>query len=246
MDSLTNHVTIRNFKSDPIPEELICQLLHSGIRASTTGNMQWYSVIVTSDPDLKAGLAKLHFNQPAAVTAPVILTFCADIKRFKQWCTLNNANPGYNNFMSFFNASIDTLLVAQNFCITAENAGLGICYLGTVTYNAPEVIQLLGLPEMVVPVASLAVGWPESTPELTDRLPLDIVIHRNRYKEYSDEEIREAYKGKENLESSINFVRVNNKENLAKVFTDVRYNKKDNEYFSARFLDAIRSQGFDM
>jgi predicted Holliday junction resolvase-like endonuclease len=105
---------------------------------------------------------------------------------------------------------------------------------------------LLGLPEMVVPVASLAVGWPESTPELTDRLPLDIVIHRNRYKEYSDEEIREAYKGKENLESSINFVRVNNKENLAKVFTDVRYNKKDNEYFSARFLDAIRSQGFDM
>ena len=246
MDSLTTHVSIRNFKNEPVPEELIAQLLNSGIRASTTGNMQWYSIIVTSEPVLKAELAKLHYNQSAAVTAPVIITFCADIYRFSQWCVINNAKPGYDNFISFFNAAVDAILVAQNFCIAAENAGLGICYLGTVTYNASEIVHLLDLPEMVVPVASVALGWPVSIPELTERLPLDMVIHNNRYKERTSEEISKAYKEKENLDSSRNFVRENNKESLAQVFTDIRYNKKDNEYFSARFLGAVRSQGFDI
>lgn len=246
MDTLTKHVTIRNFRNETLSDELIMQLLHSGIRASTTGNMQWYSVIVTTESSIKKELDKLHFNQGAAVTAPAILTFCADINRFGKWCALNKATPGFDNFMSFLNASIDALLVAQNFCIAAENSGLGICYLGTVTYNASEIIQLLKLPELVMPVASVAVGWPDISPLPADRLPLKAVVHRDVYKNYGVDEIMEYYQLKEQLESSVQYVRENKKETLAQVFTDIRYKKEDNEIYSGRFINALRDQGFNV
>lgn len=244
MDTLTNHVTVRSFKNEPIPDELIHQLLQSGIRASTTGNMQWYSVIVTTEPSVRRELNRLHFNQVAAVSAPVIMTFCADINRFVLWCTMNHAVPGYDNFMSFLNASIDATLVAQNFCVAAENSGLGICYLGTVTYNAEEIIQLLKLPKLVMPVVSVAIGWPENIPEKPDRLSLQSIIHREVYMNYSSDNIREIYHEKELLESSKNFVRENHKETLAQIFTDIRYKRDDNEMYSKRFLTALINQGF--
>ncbi len=244
MDILTRHVTIRDFLNLPLDNELVNQLLNCGIRASTTGNMQWYSIIVTKSLTQKEKIIPLHFNQKPAKTAPVILTFCADINRFNKWCLLNNTDPGYNNFLSFFNAAIDALLVAQNVCIAAENIGLGICYLGTAVYNAQELIDVLNLPTLVVPVTSVALGWPAEFPPLTDRLPLKAVVHIEEYHDYSNEAIRTLYKVKENLESSKQFIKENNVETLAQVFTTVRYKKTDNEYFSEKFLRTLRNQGF--
>lgn len=244
MDILLKHVTIRNFLNKPVSNEVLDQLLNCGIRASNTGNMQWYSVVITTDDDFKRSLAQLHFNQNVAKTAPVLLTFCADINRFNKWCELNNAVPGYNNFLSFFNAAIDSLLLAQNVCIAAENVGLGICYLGTTTYNAPEIIELLKLPRFVIPVTTIALGWPSENPNLTDRLALDAVVHKEIYQDYSDDIIKQIYDEKEKLESSKKFVTENNKENLAQVFTDVRYKKSDNEFFSMKFLNTLSKQGF--
>ncbi len=246
MDSLLQHVSIRNFKEDPVPEELLEQLLNAGIRASTTGNMQWYSIIVTKDAEMKKKLVPLHFNQNVVRTAPVILTFCADINRFNLWCTQNIAVPGYDNFISFFNAATDALLVAQNVCIAAENAGLGICYLGTTIYNAPEMVTLLNLPQHVVPVTAVALGWPAERPELTDRLPLKAVVHNETYMDYTSETIKDMYAAKESLASSVRFVNENKKETLAQVFTDVRYKKPDNEFFSSKYLELIKEQGFLM
>src|SRR6056297_806305 len=143
MELLNKHVTIRKFKNQPVEPKLLESILYSGTKASTTGNMQVYSVIVTQDETSKQKLVPLHFNQPVAVNAPVLLTFIADFNRFSKWCEFNKADPGYSNFLSFFTASIDALLVAQNVCIAAENAGLGICYLGTTTYNAKEIIDVL-------------------------------------------------------------------------------------------------------
>lgn len=244
MDVLNHHVTIRNFSSTPIADELLHAILSSGTRASTTGNMQWYSVIVTSDPLMKEKLLPLHFNQGAVKTAPVLLTFCADISRFNTWCRLNDADPGFDNFLSFFHAAVDAILVAQNVCVAAENAGLGICYLGTAVYNASEIIDVLGLPEMVIPVTALALGWPASVPPLTDRLPLEAVVHSERYHSCSDEDIRRLYDAKEKLESSTRFVLENSKATLAQVFTDVRYKKTDNEFFSEKYLKTLKKQGF--
>lgn len=244
MEILNQHVTVRKFKNKPVEKKLLESILYSGTRASTTGNMQVYSIVITEDESQRQKLAPLHFNQPVALNAPVLLTFLADFNRFSKWCDLNNAGPGYNNFLSFFTAAIDALLVAQNVCVAAENYGLGICYLGTTTYNAEEIINLLGLPELTFPVTTVALGYPGEKPELTDRLPLKGIIHEEKYRNYSEENIREIYSLKENLETMKQFVLDNNKETLAQVFTDVRYKKADNEFFSEKMLATLRKQGF--
>ncbi len=244
MELLNNHVTIRQFSKQPVEPKLLESILYSGTRASTTGNMQVYSVVVTEDATQKQKLAPLHFNQPVAVNAPVLLTFVADFNRFSKWCEFSKAQPGYANFLSFFTAAIDALLVAQNVCVAAENNGLGICYLGTTTYNAREIIALLDLPRLTFPVTTVAVGYPDEHPGLTDRLPLDGVIHREKYRDYTETRIRELYAYKENLESMQQFVQENSKETLAQVFTDVRYKKADNELFSEKMIETLREQGF--
>jgi hypothetical protein len=131
IETLLNHKTIRNYKPDPIANDVLNIILEAGFRASTTGNMQVYSVIVTKDEEKRKELCKLHFNQKMVEQAPVLLTFCADFNRFNKWCLQRGAQPGYDNFLSFFTASIDALLVAQNVAVAAEAYGLGICYLGT-------------------------------------------------------------------------------------------------------------------
>lgn len=113
------------------------------------GGMQLYNVVVTRDAEMKSLLSPAHFHQPMVEEAPVVLTFCADFRRFSLWCEQRKAVPGYNNLMSFMNAAMDTLLVAQTFCTLAEEKGLGICYLGTTTYNPQMIIDALRLPELV-------------------------------------------------------------------------------------------------
>ncbi len=244
METLNKHVTIRNFKEKEIEESLLKSILYSGTRASTTGNMQLYSIIISKENSQREKLLPLHFNQPVAKNAPVLLTFVADFNRFSKWCELSKAEPGYNNFLSFYTASIDALLVAQNVCVAAENCGLGICYLGTTTYNAQEIIDVLELPKLTFPVTTIAIGYPGETPELTDRIPLNGIVHSEKYTNYSNEVLSDLYSVKEELESSKNFVKENGLKSLAQVFTNVRYKKADNEFFSTKMLETIKKQGF--
>lgn len=244
LDLLLQHKTIRKYSDKNIDDTLLNDILEAGIRASTTGNMQVYSVVVTRDEEKKKALAPFHFNQPMIVNAPVTLTVCADFNRFNKWCQQRNAEPGYDNFLSFMTAAIDALLVAQNICIAAEAKGLGICYLGTTTYMADKIIDLLNLPKGVVPVTTITIGYPDETPEQVDRLPLDAVVHYETYQDYTTEDIDRIYSEKENLEVNKEFVKENNKESLAQVFTDVRYKKADNEHFSQVLMNVLKNQGF--
>lgn len=243
-DILLKHRTIRKYTEEDISAELLDRILEAGCRASTTGNMQVYSIVVNRDAGMKTKLAGCHFNQPMVENAPVVLTFCADFNRFNLWCRQNKAEPGYDNFLSFFTAAIDALLVAQNVCIAAEAEGLGICYLGTTTYLAGKIIEVLGLPPGVVPVTTVTLGWPDENPGLTDRLSLEAVVHRETYKNYTPEDITRIYAAKEAMPQYRKFVVENQKETLAQVFTDVRYRKSDNELFSAMLLDVLKQQGF--
>ena len=236
--------TIRKYSRENVSSDLLNRILAAGTRASTTGNMQVYSIIVTRDADMKMKLAPAHFNQPMVTAAPVVLTFCADFNRFSEWCRQRDAEPGYDNFLSFMTAAIDALLVAQTICNAAEEEGLGICYLGTTTYNADKIIEVLGLPSGVVPVTTVTVGWPDEEPEQVDRLPPGAVIHEEIYMDYTPQMINELYREKEMREDSLRFVAENNKKSLAQVFTDVRYTKADNEFFSGKFLEVLRKQGF--
>ena len=160
MDSIKNRRTIRKYKQQDIPDDLLNGLLEEAFRAPTMGNMQLYSVIVTRDPAMKERLAPAHFHQPMLTEAPVVLTFCADFNRFVKWCRQRKAEPGYDNLLSFMNASIDAIMLTQNFCTLAEAAGLGTCFLGTTIYNPDQIIEVLNLPERVIPLATITVGYP--------------------------------------------------------------------------------------
>ena len=241
---ILNHRSVRKYRNTPVPDDLLDSILEAGIRASTTGNMQVYSVIVTTDDGIKQELAPCHFNQPMVTQAPVLLTFCADFNRFNKWCRQRNADPGYDNFLSFITAAIDALLVAQNVSVAAEDAGLGICYLGTTTYTADKIIEILNLPVGVVPVTTIVLGYPDEDPGLTDRLPLQAVVHRERYRDYSEQDIDQFYSEKELINTYQEFVKEHNKETLAQVFTDIRYKKDDNMLFSRLLLETLKKQGF--
>jgi FMN reductase (NADPH) len=238
------HRSIRKYKPDPIPEGILARILEAGSRASTTGNMQVYSMIVTTTPEIKEKLWQVHFRQDMVKQAPVVITFCADFNRFNKWCRLRKAEPGYDNYLSFFTAAIDALLASQNVALEAENNGLGICYLGTTTYNAPEISEILNLPAGVVPVTTLVTGYPDENPPLTDRLPMEAIVHQEVYQDFTPEKIDRIYSERENSAFTKDLLEINQKETLAQIFTDKRYTKKDNEFFSGKFLEFIKRQGF--
>jgi len=244
MKALHSHRSIRRYKSTPIDESLLNEILQAGIRASTTGNMQVYSIIVTKSQEVKQQLLPCHFNQQMVVEAPVVLTFCADFNRFNKWCGQRKAEPGYDNFISFFTGAIDALLVAQNVCIAAEENGLGICYLGTTTYTADRIVEVLKLPKGVVPITTVVMGYPDESPELTDRLPLAGLVHHEVYQDYSEGDIDQIYMNKESLQLTKKLLEENGKETLAQIFTDIRYTRADNLLFSKVFLKTIEQQGF--
>jgi FMN reductase (NADPH) len=244
LQTILNHRTIRKYQTRIIEPEILNLILKTGTRASTTGNMQVYSIIVSTDEKIKEDLWVAHFKQDMVKQAPVVLTFCADFNRFNMWCELRDAKAGYDNFLSFYTASIDALLVAQNIAIAAESYGLGICYLGTTTYMAESIIKILNLPKYVVPVTTLVIGYPSENPELTDRLPLEGVVHYQKYQNYSEEQINQIYSEKEALPSTKELISINKTQNLAQIFTDKRYTKKDNVNFSKSFIKVVENQNF--
>lgn len=178
--------TVRNYTDREIEPKLLTKLLEEAAHAPNTGNMQLYSVIVSRTSDEKAALAPQHFNQPCVTGCNVLLTFCIDIHRFRRWCEVNDAEEGFGNMQMLLAAAIDTSLFAQQFNTLAELHGLGCCYLGTTAYNAPAIAEMLACPSGVVPLISLAVGYPKGDGKRSDRLPIGAIVHYGKYDDYDD------------------------------------------------------------
>ncbi len=244
MKNLATRRTIRQYSEREVTEQLLNRLMTEAARTQTMGNLQLYSVVVTRSAQMKAQLAPAHFNQPMVTQAPVVLTICADFHRTTRWCEERKAHPGYDNFLSFQNAAIDALLYTQTLCNLMDEEGLGYCYLGTTVYQPQQIIDTLRLPRLVMPVATLTVGWPAEEPPLTDRLPTESFVHSETYHDYSSNDIDTYYYNKENLEENRHFCDINHKETLAQIFTDIRYTRSDNEAMSEGLLAALRHQGF--
>ena len=244
MMSIRNRKTIRKYSDKIVSDELLNKLLEEAEHTPTMGNLQLYSVVVTRSKNGKEALAPAHFNQPMVTGAPVVLTICADFRRTSTWAENRKAIPGYDNFLSFINASADALLYTQSFCNLAEDKGLGTCYLGTTVYMPQMIINALKLPKLVFPIATITLGWPAEEPNISDRLPIEAIIHYEHYEDYTPEKIDKFYNEKENIEENIHFVEINKKETLAQIFTDIRYTKKDNEAMSKGMIDALKGQDF--
>jgi nitroreductase len=252
IEQIHAHRSIRKYKPNPVPDDLLQKILKAGIRASSSGNMQTYSIIVTADQTLREQLFTAHFEQNLVLEAPLLLTFCADFHRMRQWLRLSDAPDNFDNFMSFMIAAIDAILVSQNVALAAESEGLGICYLGSTFSNCDRVGRILDLPDNVVPVVGFALGYPNEEPELRDRLPLDGLVHYDTYQDYSDDRVAVIYKEREvkGWERYMSYPRLrklivdSGVENLAQVYTSVKYSRRSHQEFSRKVINYLKEQDF--
>ncbi len=251
-DVIHNHRSIRKYKPDPVPDELLEKALNAGLRASSSGNMQTYSIIVTRDRALRERLYDPHMEQDMVLDAPVLLTFCADFRRMRHWLRLNNAPDNFDNFMSFMIGTIDATLASQNVALAAEALGLGICYMGSTLANCDQIGRALELPPGVFPVVGYSLGWPDEDPKPRDRLPLSGLVHYETYCDYCDADIEEIYRerNRKGWERYMTFPELRQRiegsgvENLAQVYTVLKYTRESHIEFSRTVLDYLKEQGF--
>ena len=252
IDAMHLHRSIRKYKPDPVPDDLLQEILEAGIRASSSGNMQTYSIIVTRDRTLREQLYEPHMKQEMVLDAPVLVTFCADFHRMRRWLQLGNAPDNFDNFLSFMIGAIDAALVSQNVALAAESKGLGICYMGSTLANCDQIGRILKLPDNVVPVVGFSLGYPDEEPELRDRLPFDGLVHYETFQDYTDLRVQEIYREREikGWERYMSFPRLRQMieesgvENLAQVYTAVKYTRESHQHFSKIILDFLAEQDF--
>jgi len=182
IDLLMSHRSVRRFEAKPLPEGALETLIKCGQQASTSSNLQTYSVIHVADPDRKKELAELCADQVQIHQSGAFLAFCADLHRNYMTNQTHNAERFDNDFAeALILSAVDTALVMQNVAIAAESMGLGICMIGAMRNNPKAVGKLLGLPPYVFAVAGFCIGYPAQEPEVKPRLPLDAVLHREQY-----------------------------------------------------------------
>lgn len=196
-DLANNHRSIRAYTDQPIDDALLNKLLLAGLRSSSSGNMQTWSVVVTRDAENKQKLYEAHYQQPMILQAPIVLTFCSDVFRMREWIRVNNSKQSFDDLLGFLTGAVDAVIAAQTICLAAESAGLGICYMGTTWWSADKIIDILGLPQGVFPTTSIVLGHPAEDPAVRDRLPLDLIVHHEKYNVLSDEAIKETHAERE-------------------------------------------------
>jgi nitroreductase len=252
LERIAAHRSIRKYRPDPVSDALLGDILHAATRASSSGNMQTYSIIVTRDAARRRELWALHEKQDMILQAPLLLTFVADWRRMSRWCRLSDAEPGYDNLLSFLVGFADALIAAQNAALAAESAGLGVCYMGTTLCSAPGLIEFFSLPTGVFPATTLVVGWPAEDPAPRARLPIEGIVHHERYTDPDDDGIRAIYHDREtegwkrytSFPELAARMRDSGVKNLAQVYTQLKYTKDDNEAISAEILAGLKAQGF--
>ncbi len=193
---LKSHRSIRKYKPEPIPDDLLENILISARQAPTSSNIQAYSIIVVKDKEKKAKLAHLCGDQSYVASCPVFLAICPDLHRLQQVCELRGYKSNDRFIEMFIVAVVDAALVAQNILVASEASGLGVCMIGGIRNNPGQVCDLLKLPERVFPLMGICLGYPDHDPMVKPRLPDDVVIHRE---EYSDNNFAKLIKEYDSL-----------------------------------------------
>jgi FMN reductase [NAD(P)H] len=173
--------TCRRYAERTVNQEMVDALLDVAFSASSKSDYQQSSVIVVQDPERRRHLADLVPGMPWIGTAPVFLVFCADASRLEKICSLRDRPAENRNLEAFFDASIDAALVMQTFLLAAEQAGLGCCPISAIRAHLPRVRGILSLPDRVVPMAGLCVGYPAEPGTVQMRLPAKLTRHLDQY-----------------------------------------------------------------
>lgn len=193
IQSLYNRKSVRVFEDRPVPRELKAEILRAAVQAPSAGCQQLYTILDVTDAGLKAALAETCDNQPFIASAPIVLVFCADCKKwYDAYCSIGcqPRRPGVGDLLL---AVSDTLIAAQNAVVAAESLGLGSCYIGDVTENCERQRELLHLPDYVFPAALLVMGWPTAQQKARPKPPrsaMEHIVHENTYRAMDDDELR--------------------------------------------------------
>jgi FMN reductase (NADPH) len=193
LDTIHRHASIRHYKPDALPTSLVETIIKAGQRASSSYNLQAYSVVAVTDEGKKSRLAELCGDQEHISEAPLFLAWCADLGRSERFCQHLHYTQISGFVENFLVAAVDAAIAAQNAALAAESLGLGICYIGYIRNNPLEVIELLELPHLVFPITGMTVGLPakESHPRI--RLPLEAVLHWEKYDTSDENEILKKF-----------------------------------------------------
>ena len=195
---LNSHRSIRKYKPDPVGAELVAQVCEDAIAgASSSGNLNSVSIVLTRDAERKRKLYELHFEQPFVLEAPLVVTVCADWYRTREWLRRRGARDNFNNLIGYHVAAFDAMILAQNLALGFEAHDLGICYMGTTLHSMKAISDFLELPDTCVPVTTLTVGYPDEDPAKRDRLPASSCIHEERYHHPTESEIDATFLDRE-------------------------------------------------
>jgi len=192
IELIRRHGSVRHYKPDPVPADMIETIVAAAQRSSTSSNLQMWSVIAITDADTRVHLSNLCGDQKHIVEAPIFLAWCADLSRLDRVCQLRGYSQVTEYVENFLVAAVDCVIAAQTAALAAESLGLGICYIGSIRNQTQQVIDLLSLPRLVFPITGMTLGWPAATPVLRPRLPLDAVLHWETFdRRHEDQALRD-------------------------------------------------------
>lgn len=237
MRLLFDRASCRNYAQRPIPADVMRRVLEAGIHAPSGGNLQPFSIVQIEDQATREGLAS-RCGQSFIGRAPVLLLFCIDLHRLQRWARLRVAPfTAHHSFRHFWIAFQDTIICAQNVCTAADAMGLGSCYIGTSMESIANLRQMLALPEGVLPVVLLCLGYPKARPSPRRKLDVDVIVHHERYREMSDEELVDAY------ETKYPGVRVEATEERMEALFEV-CQEAHGEAFARRCIEQVEGDGY--
>jgi FMN reductase [NAD(P)H] len=190
VETMMTHRSIRNYSNQPVSNEDLDTIIRSTQAAPSWVNGQHVTIISIQDPERRKKMAELAGNQKHIFEAPVFLVFCADFHRIKVACEMEGlefkaaVNPDL-----LLVGTVDVGIALGNAITAAESLGLGTVPIGGIRRSPLEYIELLNLPEYVIPVSGLCIGFPSEIPDLVPRLPKEAIFHEEKYKENIHEEI---------------------------------------------------------
>lgn len=181
-----DHHSVRRFATRPLDPGQLDDLIRCGQAAASSSFIQAYSVVRVTAADARAALADAAGGQPWIEQAAEFLVFCADLRKVEAASRLAGTGDleGYSEHGVA--AIVDVALMAQNVLLAAESQGLGGVFIGGIR-NQPDVVaEWLALPDLVVPVFGMCLGWPEQHNAVKPRMPVDMVLHQDRYRDVDD------------------------------------------------------------
>lgn len=236
---LLNHrASCRSFSAKKIPSKILDLVLEAGIHSPSGGNLQPYSIIKIEEAKTKEKLAQLCENQTWIAQAPTNLLFCVDWHRLKRWAEIEVAPfTATASFRHFWISFLDTIIAAQNICTASDSLGLGSVYIGTVIDCLRELRTMFQLPEGVLPVVLLALGYPKARPKPKRKLGVEVIAHNEKYQQFNDEILKQAFDKKyPDLRVEIT------KERLEKISEVCR--RVHGEVFAQKCIERIKKNGY--